>query len=364
MRRYTQEARAPTAFVALDGMGRVPFSNIRAPKPIMDVTGDGQTKGGGGRGATTGEGGQRRLEQEPLLAARIMIEDGMCLLLDVDDIDRQVEEGVAVEAPAAMSRRRDFLLEGLAGTLRLPAVPVLTPQAAKRGESDAVFERIAHLHKGRTMLAKLLPRLRPGCAAAASLTWAVMRHAPAMLLEGEKAAAAAAAAAGNDEDAAQNNSAAALARAAAAAMGTLTHNAAASAIEALASSVVGASATSTLPSLAAAAGPGHSLALLLCAVLEQGSRLGILGADYDSSPEWSDCFTTMFGILDAHLAALEVVRRRHCPPRHPPHHRPLLFQSMASRDGESSCFVILHIQTLISWVEWHHMTWPPSSGWP
>ena len=30
----------------------------------------------------------RPLEQEPLLAARIMIEDCMCLLLDVDDIDR------------------------------------------------------------------------------------------------------------------------------------------------------------------------------------------------------------------------------------------------------------------------------------
>ena len=31
---------------------------------------------------------RRPLEQEPLLAARIMIEDCMCLLLDVDDIDR------------------------------------------------------------------------------------------------------------------------------------------------------------------------------------------------------------------------------------------------------------------------------------
>ena len=40
-------------------------------------------------------------------------------------------------------------------------------------------------------------------------------------------------------------------------------------------------------------------------MLEQGSRLGILGADYDSSPEWSDCFTTLFGVMDAHLAALE-----------------------------------------------------------
>jgi DNA topoisomerase 2-associated protein PAT1 len=128
----------------------VPFSNIRAPKPIVDMKGDGAAKGAAGRDAADGAQGYggRRLEQEPLLAARIMIEDGMCLLLDVDDIDRQVEEGIAAEAPAAMARRRDFLLEGLAGTIRLPAAPVLTPQARKRGDSDAVFESLTALHKG------------------------------------------------------------------------------------------------------------------------------------------------------------------------------------------------------------------------
>jgi DNA topoisomerase 2-associated protein PAT1 len=232
-----------------------------------------------------------------------MIEDGMCLLLDVDDIDRQVEEGIAAEAPAAMARRRDFLLEGLAGTIRLPAAPVLTPQARKRGDSDAVFDSLTALHKGRVMLAKLLPRLRPGCAAAASLTWAVMRHAPAMLVAGEKAAAAAALAAGTNADDGED-SAAALAREAAAALASLPHNATASAIEALADAVVSRGASST-PSLASASGPGASLAALITAVLEQGSRLGILGADYDSSPEWSDCFTALFGVMDAHLAALE-----------------------------------------------------------
>ena len=298
-----KEARAPTAFVTLEGLGRVPFSNIRAPKPIVDMSGKGEKDGGGGREETDGVQGGRRLEQEPLLAARIMIEDGMCLLLDVDDIDRQVEEGLAAEAPAAMARRRDFLLEGLAGTLRLPGVPVLNAQAIKRGDTDAVFERITALHKGRVMLAKLLPRLRQGCSAAASLAWAVTRHAPTMLIDGEKAANAAALAAGNEEDAQTNNSAAALVREAAAAIAGLPHNASASAMEALASAMV--AVGSSLPSLASASGPGASLAQLFCAVLEQGSRLGILGADYDASPEWSDCFSTLFTILDAHLAVLQ-----------------------------------------------------------
>ena len=298
-----KEARAPTAFVALDGMGRVPFSNIRAPKPILDFSGKGEKDGGGGREEADGDlSGGRRLEQEPLLAARIMIEDGMCLLLDVDDIDRQVEEDMAREAPAAMARRRDFLLEGLAGTLRLPAAPVLTPQAVKRGDSDAVFERICALHKGRVMLAKLLPRLRSGCSAASSLVWAVMRHAPGLLISGAKDRDAGIAAAGHDET--SLDSAAQLANEAATAVASLNYNATSSSIEALAQAMI-AFDEARRPSLAAASGPGASLAALLCAVLEQGSRLGILGADYDSSPEWSDCFTTLFGILDAQLATLQ-----------------------------------------------------------
>jgi DNA topoisomerase 2-associated protein PAT1 len=56
----------------------------RYAEPIVDMSGKGELSGGGGREAADGaQGGGRRLEQEPLLAARIMIEDGMCLLLDV-----------------------------------------------------------------------------------------------------------------------------------------------------------------------------------------------------------------------------------------------------------------------------------------
>ena len=86
------------------------------------------------------------------------------------------------------SRRRDFLLEGLAGTIRLPAAPVLTPQARKRGDSDAVFESLTALHKGRVMLARDAPApAQAGVRGGAARVWAVMRHAPAMLVAGEKA---------------------------------------------------------------------------------------------------------------------------------------------------------------------------------
>jgi hypothetical protein len=48
----------------------------------------GEAPGAGGGAGGGGDGSTRPLEQEPLLAARIMIEDCMCLVLDVLDIDQ------------------------------------------------------------------------------------------------------------------------------------------------------------------------------------------------------------------------------------------------------------------------------------
>lgn len=78
------------AFVHLDGLGRVPFSNIRRPRPLLELGGG---PGVAEEGAEAGPGAparsrRRRLDQEPLLAARIMIEDCMSLILDVQDIDQ------------------------------------------------------------------------------------------------------------------------------------------------------------------------------------------------------------------------------------------------------------------------------------
>jgi hypothetical protein len=45
-------------------------------------------------------------------AARIMIEDAMCLLLDVDDIDRLLNVKHPVDNPTVLKQRRQLLLEG------------------------------------------------------------------------------------------------------------------------------------------------------------------------------------------------------------------------------------------------------------
>ena len=124
------------------------------------------------------------------------------------------------------------------------------------------------------MLAKLLARLRPRCSAASSLVWAVMRHAPALLISGEADRDKSVAAAGHDET--SRDSAEQLATETAAAVASLNYSATASSIEALAGAVV-AHDRSKLRAWRRLRGPGP-LAALLTAVLEQGSRLGILGA--------------------------------------------------------------------------------------
>ncbi|GLC41004.1 hypothetical protein PLESTB_000953200 [Pleodorina starrii] len=176
----------------LQGLGKIVLSNIRTPKVLMDLS-DREMKAGdvGARASTAGEesagigkgsdqgaggrGGARSLEQEPFLAARIMIEDCMNLLLDVDDIDRSANHMMAlahsqqrtaavvaalphgaggagpsavmeaaappvgpyVPSPATLlqltqlCQRREVLLAGITGAFRLPNSPRGGPVAGE-----------------------------------------------------------------------------------------------------------------------------------------------------------------------------------------------------------------------------------------
>ncbi len=109
----TQRAEQGAAtYVKLSGLGKLALSNIRRPRPLMDIRAS-EVRRRDADVAEDGGGSTRPLEQEPLLAARIMIEDCMCLLLDVDDIDRMLTAGEAHELRAiggALVTRRGELL--------------------------------------------------------------------------------------------------------------------------------------------------------------------------------------------------------------------------------------------------------------
>lgn len=185
------------AFVKLDGLGRVPFSNVRRPRPLMDVSAEDLRAA-----AAAGEGEEgavpavpsRRLDQEPMLAARIMIEDCMALILDVQDIDRIFTAAAASREPlenaAALRQRRTLLMDGLTASLRLPEDAVIVGSGSKgdHATSDGVFLRLLALPKGKNLAARALQQLYPTTEAASSqggdapaepnlrILWAILRN--------------------------------------------------------------------------------------------------------------------------------------------------------------------------------------------
>ncbi len=193
MPSHTRAAAEPHAFLQVDALGRVPFSSIRRPRPLLEVDPamvDGMGIGGGENGngdiSIESMSSQRPLEQEPMLAARIAIEDGLCLLLDVDDIDRLLVSQQHPDGGAQLRRRRQILLEGLAASLQL-ADPLGNPADIGAGivngrlmclspKDDLVFLRLVSLPKGRKLLTRYLQLLTPGSQLVLIVCMAVFRH--------------------------------------------------------------------------------------------------------------------------------------------------------------------------------------------
>ncbi|KAK1367229.1 hypothetical protein POM88_042790 [Heracleum sosnowskyi] len=74
----------PHAFLKVDALGRVSFSSICRPRPLLEVDPPNSL----GIDNSEQKGLEKPLEHEPMLATRVTIEDGLSLLLDADDIDR------------------------------------------------------------------------------------------------------------------------------------------------------------------------------------------------------------------------------------------------------------------------------------
>lgn len=158
----------------VDALGRVSFSSIRRPRPLLEVDAPASACGD-----STGEQkiSEIPLEQEPMLAARITVEDGLYLLLDVDDIDRLLQYSQPQDGGVQLRRKRQVLLEGLAASLQL-ADPL-----GKGGNSvglapkdDIIFLRLASLPKGRKLITKFIHLLFPGGELARIVSMAVFRH--------------------------------------------------------------------------------------------------------------------------------------------------------------------------------------------
>ncbi|MCO5549404.1 hypothetical protein L7F22_002875 [Adiantum nelumboides] len=171
LRDLSSQRRAPAlqpTFVPVDGLGKVPFSSVRSPRPLLEV--EDFTSQTGGNSLKRSE---CPLEQEPMLAARIAIEDGLCRLLDVDDIDRFLKVSQPPDGGADLRRQRQSMLEELAVSLQL-LEPLNTRKDSstgptennahlmEKGAKDLVFLHIVSLPKGRKLLSRYLELLPEG----------------------------------------------------------------------------------------------------------------------------------------------------------------------------------------------------------
>ncbi|KAJ0980766.1 hypothetical protein J5N97_009021 [Dioscorea zingiberensis] len=164
----------PHAYLQVDALGRISFSSIRRPRPLLEV----ESLSNPGD-VLDQQSSVKPLDQEPMLAARIAIEDGLCLLLDVDDIDRLLQFSPPQDDGSQLKQKRQVLLEGLAASLQL--VDPLGPGKAGHSvglspKDDLVFLRLVSLPKGRKLLSRYLQLLFPGNELTRIVSMAVFRH--------------------------------------------------------------------------------------------------------------------------------------------------------------------------------------------
>jgi len=158
----------PHAYLKVDALGRLPFSSIRRPRPLLDV-----------EPASTTEDStlvSKSLDQEPMLAARITIEDGLSLLLDIDDIDRLLQFSQQQDGGLQLRNRGQTLLGQLAESLQLVDPLGANKNRHLSANDDLVFLRIVSLPKGRKLLSRYINLMVPGSDLARIACMAVFRH--------------------------------------------------------------------------------------------------------------------------------------------------------------------------------------------
>ncbi|KAL1197533.1 PAT1-like protein 1 [Cardamine amara subsp. amara] len=159
--------------VHVDALGKITLPSVRRPHALLEV----DSSPGINDGSGDHKGSGKHLEQEPLVAARVTIEDALGVLIDIVDIDRTLQFTRPQDGGAQIKRKRQILLEGLATALQLADPFSKTGQkSGLTAKDDVVFLRIATLPKGRKMLKKYIQLIVPGTEIARVVCMAIFRH--------------------------------------------------------------------------------------------------------------------------------------------------------------------------------------------
>ncbi|XP_042405962.1 protein PAT1 homolog [Zingiber officinale] len=148
----------PHPYLQVDALGRLSFSSIRRPRPLLEV----EPKSASADNTPDQKSSTKPLEQEPMLAARITIEDGLSLLLDVDDLNRILQFSQLQDDGSQLERKREMLLQEVAASFHLVDPLGQSGQSGVILEDDLVFLRLLSLPKGRKLFSRYLQLLAPG----------------------------------------------------------------------------------------------------------------------------------------------------------------------------------------------------------
>jgi DNA topoisomerase 2-associated protein PAT1 len=275
-------------FVPLEGLGKIPWGNIRHPKPLLHLLTTADELDG------SGYGGSVTLDKDGRVALRLWIEDCHVMLCEADDVTRLLTCGgdAGGRSDDALRKRKAALLDGIMATLRLPGTHE-PPKRSVHG-TDAMLAATGGLAKGRNLLARLVTTCPP--AGAAKVLFSIGRclrfvfSPPKTQLGGGGDAMQLLCA---DDSAALDDSYERLGAAAAVALGATQPAVLTAVLQAVASS-------GALPDLDARTGHGRGGAALLAALLEAGSAAQGAGAVLPQA--WDEAFTTFFGTLSGRLA--------------------------------------------------------------
>ncbi|XP_047330147.1 protein PAT1 homolog 2-like isoform X2 [Impatiens glandulifera] len=154
------------SYINVDAHGRISFSPVRKlQQPLLEFDSPSSDQ----------KLSEKPLEQEPMFSARIAIEDGLYILLDVDDIDRLLQFSLPQDGGVQLRRRRQVLLEGLATAL-LQLVDPLGKSSNSLPKDDIVFMRLVSIPKGRKLISKYLKLLHPAGDLSRIVCMTVFRH--------------------------------------------------------------------------------------------------------------------------------------------------------------------------------------------
>ncbi|GKC63569.1 PAT1 homolog 1-like protein [Tanacetum coccineum] len=134
-------------------------NDLYRPQPLIEV----DPPSGSGDVGSENKGSEKPLEKEPMLAARIMIKDGISILFDVDNIDRLLQVNQPQDGGSQARQRRQIMLEGLAAALLLvdPLGVSSNTSSGLAPKDDIVFLRVVSLLKGRKLVSRYLQLLSP-----------------------------------------------------------------------------------------------------------------------------------------------------------------------------------------------------------